>query len=174
MDSPINIYEQTEEQNTKVRESIFSLTINPNITTPNIDSNESQRVHTAVINAMKEIFGTGRQFINEYVTFRKPGHDIKKIVDIDFGNKENKGPTAEFGNQKRWHIQASYIKITHKSNIQLNRSKLVETMAKYANIKPSAVHIEIRVLGYEKKTDEDKMKSYQGKTNPKKINKKNY
>lgn len=139
-----------DKSKTKQRESIFSLTVNPNIsTTP--DTPEHKLIHDKLLNVAREMFGTEENF-KQYIKFNIPGHTYDThIIDV----KENH-VTIEYGKLKKWHIQASFD-ITHKSNIHLDRIKILKKVASNMNISESNIHIDITTP---KKDDKTKMLEY--------------
>lgn len=134
------------------KKSVFSLTINPNISsTPNTVFHN--QLHNKMLNITKVIFGNMDNF-SQIIKFRDPKHEWndKYIKSVDLV------PTVEYGRLKKWHLNAS-ISIEHQSNIQLDRDKLIELYSDALNIDKDAIHIDIRVLGVAK-NDEERLKKY--------------
>lgn len=123
---------------TKLKQSHFSLTINPNISSI-VNTDFHDQIYNKMMKATKEIFENIDNFAG-YILFLEHGASFNDtwIDSVELI------PNVEYGNLKKWHLNAS-IKIDHYTRIRLNRNKLLETYAKHLNTKPNAIHIEIRV-----------------------------
>lgn len=155
-DSSIGI-QKDSDINKKDKESVFSLTINPNINTKP-GTSQYEELKAKMMKTTQEIFGSPLSF-KPYIKFRNNKHDFNATYIKGIELK----PTIEYGPQGRFHLQA-FIKIKHRSNIQLNRELFVEKYAEGIGIKESQVYINIEVEGYKKKTNEEKMRDYVMKT----------
>lgn len=122
------------------KRSVFSLTVNPNVSSE-IGTQFHYDLHDRLLNKTQELFGSEEAFA-KLIKFKNPEHSFcdEYIKSIELV------PTVEYGALKKWHLQA-YINIEHQSNIQLDRTKLINEYAKAANVKPENVHINIAVEG---------------------------
>ncbi len=134
------------------KRSVFSLTINPNVSSE-LGTQFHDDLHERMLNKTTELFGSEQGFAS-LVKFKNPEHSFcdRYIKSIELK------PTVEYGALKKWHLQA-YIAIEHQSNIQLDRIKLINEYAKAANVKPENVHINIAVEGIAQ-SNAARMKNY--------------
>lgn len=137
----------------KDKKSVFSLTINPNISSI-IGTSFHDDLHDKLMRITKELFGNIENFA-KIIKFRDPTHSFndKYIKSVDLT------PTVEYGRLKKLHLNASIV-IEHHSNIQLNREKLIKLYADACNVEEKAIHIDIRVAGISARSDEERLKNY--------------
>lgn len=143
---------ELETKDKIVHDSVFSLTINPNISSDK-DSEFHKKYHDKLLAGTNAIFGDDERFLNNFITYMKEGEGRDKVISMD-GDL-----TLEYGRTKKWHVQAA-IDIKHRTMLRLNKNRLVEEYAKICNVPASAIHIDIKVAGWEKKTDAQKIKNY--------------